>query len=111
MEQLNPNPILNQENYWEGYQKSIEELKNNPEVLAFERMCYEVFEATEIGRKFLEYAQYRFIVNSQIGRGTESYQIDTVWQEGFRDAYRMILQSVTSHKQRIQAGVNQAGAK
>jgi len=100
------NPLLQPENYLEGYQKSIDELKNQPEVVMFDKLCYEVFEATEIGRKFLEFAKERFIIHSQITRGNPTYQLDVIWQEGFRDAYRMILSHVQSHKQRIIAGAN-----
>ena len=94
----------NQKIIFEGYQKNIEELKNNPEVIAFDKICYELFEATEIGRKFLENAKERFFIYSQISRGDPSYPINCLWQEGFRDAYRMLIHSVMSHKQRIQAG-------
>lgn len=104
MESLDNNPYLNQENYFEGYNQSIENLKNNPEVIAFDKLCYEVFEANEMGKRFLEFAKNRFIVHSQISRGNPSYATDALWQEGFRDAYRMILQSVISHQQRIIAG-------
>lgn len=98
------NPLLEPENYLEGYQKSINSLKNQPEVVEFDKLCYEVFEASEMGRRFLEFATNRFIVNSQIARSAPTYQIDTIWQEGFRDAYRMIMNHVQSHKQRIIAG-------
>ena len=97
------NPWLEQENYHEGYNKSIQDLKNNPEVIAFDKLIYEVFEASEMGRKFLEFATNRFLINSQIARGSATYQLDCLWQEGFRDAYRMLVQSVQSHKQRILA--------
>lgn len=107
-EQMQPNPLIEGENYFDGYNKSAEGLKNNPEVILFDKLCYEVFEATEMGRKFLEFAKERFFIYSQITRGNPSYQTDLVWQEGFRDAYRMILSHIISHQQRIKAGENKA---
>jgi hypothetical protein len=103
-QQHEPNPLIEPENYLAGYQESIDNLKNQPNVIAFDKLCYEVFEATEMGRKFLEFATNRFLVHSQITKGNPTYQIDVIWQEGFRDAYRMILSHVQSHKQRIKAG-------
>lgn len=98
------NPLLRPENYMAGYDESIKKMRDMPEVVAFDKLCYEVFEASEMGRKFLEFATNRFIVGSQINRGDPSYQILCLWQEGFRDAYRMIMNHVQSHKQRIAAG-------
>lgn len=99
-----PNAMLEPEDYSAGYQKNIDALRNNPEVIAFDKMCYEVFDANETGRKFLEFAKERFLIHSQIQRGAPTYETDLVWQEGFRDSYRMIIQAVMSHQQRIKAG-------
>lgn len=99
-----PNPVLQPENYFQQYQENIESLRSNPEVIEFDKMCYELFEKTELGKKFLDFAKERFIVYSQINRSSPTYPIDTVWQEGFRDAYRMIIQHIMSHEQRIKAG-------
>lgn len=98
------NPLIQPEDYFKGYQKKMEELRNHPEYIKFDRLCYEVFEASEMGREFLKYATERFVINSQIKRGDPIYQLDCIWQEGFRDAYRMIMNHVLSHKQRIAAG-------
>lgn len=101
-----PNPMLEPEDYSVGYQKNIDKLRNNPEVIAFDKLCYEVFDASEVGKKFLEFAKERFLIQSQIARGSPTYKTDLVWQEGFRDSYRMILQAVMSHQQRIKAGAD-----
>jgi hypothetical protein len=100
------NPYLEKENYFEGYQKSIDNLKNNPELIAFDKLCYEVFEAREIGKEFINFVKNRFLVHSQITKGNPTYQVDVIWQEGFRDAYRMIFNHIESHKQRIKSGNN-----
>ena len=103
MDQEFRNPLLEPEDYFKGYQKSIDELKNQPEVVQFDKLCYEVFEATEVGKKFLEFAKERFFIYSQVNRNDPNYPTMCTWQEGFRDAYRMILNHVQSHKQRIAA--------
>lgn len=100
------NPYLKQENYFEGYQKSIDQLKNNPQIIKFDKLCYEVFEANEVGKEFIKFAKERFLINSQIVRGNPNFQLDVIWQEGFRDAYRMILNHIESHKQRIRSEGN-----
>jgi hypothetical protein len=104
MEENEVNPLLEPENYFEAYNKNIDKLKNDPLVVAFDKLCYEVFEATEMGREFLKFATNRFLIGSQVTKGNPTYQVDVIWQEGFRDAYRMIMNHVQSHKQRIQAG-------
>jgi hypothetical protein len=98
------NPLIQPEDYFQGYQENIDKLKNDPAVVAFDKLCYEVFEVTEMGKKFIQFATERFIINSQIARSNPTYQLDCIWQEGFRDAYRMIMNHVLSHKQRIAAG-------
>jgi hypothetical protein len=104
MEQQQRNPLLEQEDYYAGYTDNIDKLKNNPEVIAFDKLCYEVFEASQMGREFLKFAKNRFLVGSQVTRGNATYQLDVIWQEGFRDAYRMIINHIQSHQQRILAG-------
>ena len=98
------NPLLEQENYFKPYEKSMTDLRNQPEALLFDKLCYELFEASETGRKFIEHITQRFLINSQVGRGSPTYMQDVVWQEGFRDAYRMIINHIQSHKQRMKAG-------
>lgn len=104
MEQLEPtNPLLMQENYAAGYQESIANLKNNPNIIAFDKLCYELFEHQEAGRKFMELVDERYIRPALVQRGSTTYQIDVLWQEGFKDAFRLLAQHVQSHKQRIKA--------
>ncbi len=97
------NPFLEQENYFAAYQQNIDNLKNNPEVIAFDKLCYEVFEHQESGRLFLEEIRRRFFMRSMVSKGAPTYQIDVLWQEGFRDAWMMVINAVMAHKQRIKA--------
>lgn len=106
-----PNPMLEPENYFKKYQENIDNLKNQPEVVEFDKLCFETFEASEIGKRFLEFAKERFFIYSQISRGDANYQTNLIWQEGFRDAYRMIMHHVKSHQQRIAAGATNDRSK
>lgn len=106
MEEKQFNPLLMQENYFQGYQDSIEKMKNNPLLVAFDKLCYEVFQANPLGKDFLNIVKERFFIGSfpGVAKGTPTYQIDLLYVEGFRDAYRTIMASVESHSQRIAAG-------
>jgi hypothetical protein len=101
-----PNPILESENYFEGYQKSIDDLKNSPELIEFDKLCFELFERNESGRKFLELIKERYLIPALAKPGTATYQLDVMWAEGFKDFGRMLLTAVMAHQQRILAGTN-----
>ena len=106
MEDLVPNPLLMQEDYFKQYQESIDNLKNNPELISFDIMCHELFEMNELGKKFIKYVEENFLLPSLARVGTPTYQLDVMWAEGFKDAFRKIVYAVKSHKQRIQAETN-----
>ena len=98
------NPILEAENYWEGYQKNIEALKNDPKIIAFDKLCYELFEGSKTGKAFIELVKERYLLPSLVSKGNPTYQVDVLWQEGFKDAWRSVISALISHKQRIEAG-------
>lgn len=104
--ELKDNPFLKQEDYAAGYRKSIEDLKNNPQLISFDKLCYELFEMNEMGRKFMEIIQERYLIPSLVTRESANYQLMVIWADGFKDFPRLILQSVRSHAQRIQAETN-----
>lgn len=107
MEEQIPNPFLEAENYYKPYEDKIKELRNNPELIELDKLCFELFEMNAQGKRFMEIAKEKYLLYSLVQKGTPTYQIDVIWQEGFKDAFRMILMALTSHKQRIQAGNNQ----
>lgn len=99
------NPLLQQEDYFRGYQDNIDEQKQNrPAVVEFERLCYELFEINPQGKKFLELATERYLIQAMAARAQPTYQLDVLWAEGFKDAWRLLLNCVNAHKQRIVAG-------
>ena len=98
------NPFLQRENYFKGYEESIEELKNKPEVIEFDKLCYQVFHEYEPGRKLLEYCKNRYLIHAMADRSKHTYGMDVIWAEGFKDVFRLFMSHVMSHEQRIQAG-------
>ncbi len=103
--ELHENPLLQQEDYRAGYKESIEALKNRPEIVALDKLTYEVF-STEQGKKWLEIIRERYLVPSIVGREAANYQLMVIWADGFKDFARMILQQILSHEQRIKAEEN-----
>jgi len=102
--ELKDNPLLKQEDYLSGYRESIENLKNKPELVQFDKFCYELFHMNEMGRKFMELVEERYLIPSMINREANNYQLMVIWADGFKDAFRMIKQNIMSHEQRIKAG-------
>lgn len=100
------NPYINPPNYFEGYDENIENLKNQPELVSFDKLCYEVFEMTEAGKKLMAVIEERFLLPS-LAQMNNNYQISCIHAEGLKDGFRMLRQAVASHKQRIKAEVNQ----
>jgi hypothetical protein len=103
--ELEDNPFLKQEDYFGGYNESIEKLKNHPELIMFDKLCYEAF-STEVAKKWLDVVFERFVIPSMVNRDAANYKELVIWADGFKDAFRMIKQNILSHDQRIKAGAN-----
>lgn len=101
---MQSNPILEQENFFEEYQKKIEALKNNPDVIEFDKLTYEIFERTEQGRKWIEIVRERYLIPGIARPGTPNYKTDVIWWDGFKEFARTILTCVRAHEQRIKTG-------
>ncbi len=104
--ELEKNPILEPENYAKGYQDSIENLKNKPEIVEFDKLCFELFEANQTGKRFMELCKERYLIHPMSSKEAPSFTVDLIWDEGFKTFIRMLIQHVRSHKQRIEAGKN-----
>lgn len=101
--ELKDNPFLKPENYAAGYEESIQKLKNQPELLAFDKLCYELFAMNELGKKFMEIVENRYLIPSLVDRSSPSYKQLLMWADGFKDFPRLIKQCILSHDQRIAA--------
>ncbi len=102
--ELKDNPLLQPENYMAGYQESIDELKNRPELVSMDKLCYELFAMTDLGKKFMEVVQETFIDPPLADRNAPDFTIKVIWAEGVKDAFRTIKMHMKSHEQRIKAG-------
>jgi hypothetical protein len=103
--ELKDNPLLQPEDFLGGYRESIEELKNRPELVQFDKICYELF-SSELGKKFMEYVTENYLIPPLCDRNSPHFDMAAVWAEGFKDFPRMLRSAVQSHNQRIKAEVN-----
>jgi len=105
------NPFLEPENYFEGYTDSVQKLKNKPEVVELDKLCYFVF-STDDGKKFLEVVTERYLIPGFIHPSAPNPRDAALYYEGFKEAFRMIRHSIKSHEQRIKAeSIKQAESK
>jgi hypothetical protein len=101
--ELKDNPLLQPENYQAGYQESIEALKNHPEIVSYEKITHEMLNS-EAGQKWIEITKTRYLIPGIVDRNAANYQLMVIWEDGFKDFARMMLQHQLSHEQRIKAG-------
>ena len=104
MQQDAKNPFIEPEDYFAGYKKNIEALRNDPSLIEFDKLCFELFGCNEQGKKFLELVTERYLIPALAKPGTATYQIDIMWAEGFKDFARMLKMGIETHTRRIKAG-------
>jgi hypothetical protein len=100
----NSNPLLQPEDYAAQYKKNVEELRNNPQVIEWDRLCYELFEMNPQGKRWMEIVTERWIIPALARPGTPTYQLDVMFWEGYKEFGRMLLLALQTHKHRIAAG-------
>ena len=88
------------ENYFDGYNDSIEDLKNKPEILEIDMLFYQVFN-TSFGKKLQEEIDKRILIPAMGNRNSGSFSQDLLYCEGYKEAFRFIKSCVESHRQRI----------
>jgi hypothetical protein len=99
------NPYIEPENYYAGYQESIDKLKNNPEYVEFDKLVHMVF-GTPDGKLLLEEIDKRFLNPALISPNNPNYQIMVIYTEGYKEAFRHLKSCYLSHDQRIKAELN-----
>lgn len=105
VEPIEDNPLLQRENYFQGYNDSIEDLKNRPELLEFDRLIFEVHN-TEQGKKLMEEYEKRFLIPALADRSSPTYKQLLIWADGFKDAFRFLKSTIMAYEERIKAEVN-----
>lgn len=99
------NPYLQQENYFEGYQKKIDELKHRPDVVQLDMLCYMVF-STEDGKRLLDQFVERYLMPGFVNPNSNDPGQAALYYEGFKEGFRLIRGSIKAHQQRIEAEKN-----
>lgn len=95
------NPYIKSENYYDGYNEKIDALKNNPEIVEMDKLCYEVLEKNEQGKKLLELLEKRFVYPALARPGVQGYSDMVTFYEGVKESIRMLRVSIVSHQSRI----------
>ena len=96
------NPYIEPENYFEGYQDSIDKMKERPEFVEFDKLCHLVF-GTPDGKHLMEEIERRYLLPALCSPASQNYQTMVIYTEGFKDAFRSIKSVILSHEQRIKA--------
>lgn len=97
------NPYIEQENYFEGYNESIERNKNNADTVEFDKLCFEVFMNTDLGKRLMTIMVDTYLMKSFAYPNDSSYQTKAVYFEGYRDCVRTFKNAATNYKQRKDA--------
>jgi len=99
------NPYIQPENYYAGYQESIDRMKEKPDVVEFDKLCHMVFNAPD-GKALMNEIDKRFIMPALASPANPNYDTLVVFMEGFKEAFRTIKNCITAHEQRIRAEVS-----
>jgi len=97
------NPLIEPENYYEGYNASMQKFSDSqPKHIAFDELCFNLFGLSDDGKKFLEILKERFIFPSvpcKLAGG--DFPSAAIYYEGYREAFRQLIGQVEGYKQRI----------
>ena len=96
------NPYIDPENYFAGYQDSIDKMKERPEFVEFDKLCHLVF-GTPDGKHLMEEIERRYLLPALCSPQSPNYSTMVIYTEGFKDAFRSIKSVIMSHDQRIKA--------
>lgn len=100
---INNNPYIGADDHFKTYNENIEKLKNDPNLVSFDKLCYEVFEHYEPGRKLLERLQDIFLHQARSDPTRGTYVSETIFNDGMRALIIRFIDAVRSHSQRIKA--------
>lgn len=95
--------LMGQEDYWAGYQASIDKLKNDPSFIEFDKLCFHVFGVTEEGKRILKYFQDNILMASIPAKLDANYDKACIYYEGYREAFRQLIHGTKNYIQRKEA--------
>lgn len=97
------NPFLEPENYLSGYQENIDDLRNRPELVAFEKLCHAVFTSPD-GKELMKYLEENYLMMPAADPAHPKFETMCVWKDGVNHLPLVFKRNVKSHEQRIKAG-------
>lgn len=100
-----PNPYIDPTDYYRQYNESLEAMKNKPEVVEFDRLCFELFEANPQGQQFMKIITDRYLIPALAASTAPNFGEQLMYTEGFKEAFRMLRTNIVSHQQRIHAEI------
>jgi hypothetical protein len=94
---MTDNLLVGQEDYWEGYRTNFDANKKQADYIELDKLCFEVFGKTEDGKKLLEYFKEFMILPSTPASKIMNYDHCCIYYEGYREAYRQLIQLTKSY--------------
>lgn len=95
--------LMGQEDYWAGYQASIDKMRNDPTAIEFDKLCFHVFGITEDGKKLLEIFKEQMIFPSVPTKGYGDMGNACIYYEGYKEAFRQLIHATRNYVIRKQA--------
>jgi len=96
------NPGIEIPNPYEELQGNIDKMaQENPEMLEESKLCYEVFERNEYGKKLLKIYEDRFLFASLVNPFSVNVNESSMYWVGFTDVIKGFKRQIADHKMRI----------
>jgi len=100
----NNNPYIVTPNPFDEYNRYLKEhLKYDSKSQNLAKLCYEVFEINEHGKKLMEKWIDNFLFNSQVHLSSSHPRDDALYWQGFTDFIRYCRKFAKQHKEHIDA--------
>lgn len=99
------NEFIQPENHFEGYDEGMDNLRNNPSAVEFDKLCHLVF-MNENGKHLMQLIVDRILVPALVKPGVADYEMLNVFFEGYKTAYRDLFGFINAHDQRMKAELN-----
>lgn len=101
------NPFLEPENYLEGYQKSIDKLRNSSKAVELDKLCFHTF-TSDSGKKLVDECKNRFLIPGLYSPRETNAEMVGAYFEGFKEGIRMLMiNCVKSHEERVKGEAGQ----
>jgi|GEM_PF-1978850 hypothetical protein len=97
------NPYIDRPNYYAGYQESIDKNEREKPNDGMDALCYRIFECTEDGKNLMKMFEDNFIYPGLANPASNSFQIDLIRFEGYKDAFRQMKNACIFYKQKEEA--------